>query len=207
MIESPTMGYALAAAIGYLLGSIPFGWIIARVSGGIEIREHGSGNIGATNVWRVMGWRPGLLCFILDLVKGVLPVLVAMVVASEGPAILAGAAAVLGHMFPAWLKGRGGKGVATAAGAFLVLAPLPCLNAILTFAVVGPLATRTVSAGSITAALILAWSAWQMSSNAVALLAILAGGLTIWRHQSNLQRLADGTESRIWKGLPLETEE
>jgi glycerol-3-phosphate acyltransferase PlsY len=201
------MEYALAAGIGYLLGSIPFGWIIARVGGGIEIRERGSGNIGATNVWRVLGWRPGLLCFILDLMKGVLPVLITMTVAGERPAILAGAAAVLGHMFPAWLKGRGGKGVATAAGAFLVLAPLPCLNAILAFAVVGPLATRTVSAGSIAGAVILIWSAWQTSSIEVALLALLSGALTIWRHRGNLRRLADGTESRIWKGIDLEAEE
>lgn len=199
--------FVLAAALGYLLGSVPFGWIIARVSGGLEIREHGSGNIGATNVWRILGWRSGLACFVLDLAKGALPVLAMLIFAGERTAILAGAAAVLGHMFPAWLKGRGGKGVATAAGAFMVLAPLPCLQALLTFAVVGPLATRTVSAGSIAAAIVLSAAAWRSSSTEVALLAILAGALTIWRHRGNLRRLAAGDESRIWKGLALENEE
>ena len=195
-----TMSYALAVALGYLLGGIPFGYLIGRRAG-VDIRTRGSGNIGATNVWRTLGAKAGLLCYTLDMAKGAGPVLGMLLAAGERPAIVAGAFAVLGHMYPAWLGGRGGKGVATAAGAFAVLAPLPFLHAVLTFAVVGPLATRTVSAGSIAAALILPWSAWHSETPEVFLLALLAGGLTIWRHRANLERLAAGTESRIWNGL------
>lgn len=199
-------GYIVAAVgIGYLFGSIPFAYLLGKRVLKLDIREHGSGNIGATNLGRVGGAKLGALCLLLDVAKGIAPTLIFALWqpdkrAWEFHAILAGVAAVAGHMFPIWLKGSGGKGVATAAGAFLVLAPAPLVYAVMTFLVVGPLATRTVSAGSVSAALVLVFMCSWNSSQPVFIVSALIGGFVIWRHRGNLKRLWDGTESRIWAG-------
>jgi acyl phosphate:glycerol-3-phosphate acyltransferase len=190
-----------AIVAGYLCGSVPWAFLIARKKLRIDIREHGSGNVGATNLWRVGGWKLGLAGFALDVLKGFLPVMVFHHYGYERVAIAAGLAAVIGHMYPVWLKGSGGKGVATASGMFLALAPLPMLYALLTFLVVGPLATRTVSAGSIAAAVILPFAAAQYASTDLIVITALVGALTIYRHRANIVRLYNGTENRVWTGL------
>lgn len=206
MIAMMTLA-AGAAFAGYLCGSIPFAYVIAKRSFGVDIREHGSGNVGATNMWRlaaargVGGKKLGLLCFALDVAKGFVPSAIFFRFGGENVAMVAGAAAILGHVFPVWLKGSGGKGVATAAGAFLAIAPAPFLYAFATFLVVGPLATRTVSAGSVAAAIMLPYMAFSYSSTAVAAISLALGLLIIYRHRGNLGRLYDGTESRMWSGM------
>lgn len=194
------LNWVFAVLAGYLLGSVPFAYIIGRRTLGIDIREHGSGNVGATNMWRVGGTRLGLLCLALDLLKGVVPTLLVYHLRGESHALVAGIAAVAGHMYPIWLRGSGGKGVATAAGIFLVLAPGPLLHAVLAFGAVGPLATRTVSAGSIVAAFVLPFMCWFTASTPVFVLAAITGAFVVWKHRANARRLWDGTESRIWKG-------
>ncbi len=192
--------WALAIVVGYLCGSIPFAYLIGRRVLKIDIREHGSGNVGATNMWRIGGSKLGASCLVLDMLKGVVPTLLALEFLGETLAIVAGLTAVAGHMHPIWLKGSGGKGVATAAGIFLVLSPGPLGHAILAFLAVGPLATRTVSAGSIAASLVLPFMCFFSTSRAVFVLATVTGAFVIWRHRGNMKRLWSGTESRIWAG-------
>ena len=157
-MERPWMELATFVA-AYLAGSIPFGLLIARVFRGIDIRAHGSGNIGATNVSRVLGAKWGSACLILDTLKGLLPVLLIprALVEPSSPnfqllSVLAGVATIVGHMFPCWLGFRGGKGVATSLGVVLVLGPWGSLAAFATF-VLGMLVGRIVSLSSILAAL------------------------------------------------------
>lgn len=183
---------------GYLLGSIPFSYLVARLTGVADIRKVGSGNVGATNVMRAAGWLPGLLAFALDAAKGALAVGLAQRFDAAGllPA-LAAIAAVLGHVFPVWLGFRGGKGVATGAGAFAPVSPLASLGALLAFGVV-LLVTRYVSLGSIVGAITLAGLLFAFGAPApVARAGVLLGALIIFRHRDNLQRLLRGTERRL----------
>ena len=144
----------------FVIGGIPFGYLAGRRLLGDDIRRHGSGNIGTTNVWRVLGWRAGVVVLVLDALKGMLPVLgTAWVMRRSGlddptqlAPVLAGLSAILGHMYPVWLRLSGGKGVATAMGVVLVVAPLHSAVALLTFAV-SLLFSRMVSLSSILAAL------------------------------------------------------
>src|SRR5262249_5876528 len=140
----------------YLLGAVPFGWLVARARG-VDIVKHGSGNIGATNVGRILGKKYGVLVFLLDFAKGAVPVAVAKLlpaadVPREALTVAAGVAAFLGHLFPVYLRFRGGKGVATGAGVVAVLVPVPALAAFLPWLVV-VFATRYMSVASISAAL------------------------------------------------------
>jgi glycerol-3-phosphate acyltransferase PlsY len=182
----------------YLVGSIPTGYLLGRARG-IDIRQHGSGNIGATNVWRVLGWKWGLPAFIADVLKGFLLLFIVrqhfVTDPSEWPSqlllVVCGLAAIIGHNFTPWLGFKGGKGIATSAG--VLAAVMPPVLAVLT------LATRYVSVGSIAAALSLAPLALYFYPGEWILfgLACLAGVLAIYRHKSNIQRLLAGTESRI----------
>src|SRR4051794_28373906 len=159
MTAPATLGITILTA--YLIGAIPFGYLIARWRG-VDIFREGSGNIGATNVGRVLGRRFGILVFLLDLAKGALPALVAGRIAqgwTDGPdellgpdglRVSAGLAALLGHLFSIYLRFRGGKGVATGAGVVAVLLPGPALGALLTWVTV-VIATRTISLGSLSA--------------------------------------------------------
>ncbi len=197
--------FALAA---YLLGAIPFGYLIARMKG-VRIREVGSGNIGATNVFRCVGKGWGLLTFFCDALKGflaayALPLLLARAMeipASEGLAAAGALLAVVGHNWPVFLGFKGGKGVATSAGALLGVAWLPVAVAfgmwLLAF-----LATRYVSVASMLAAVAAAATAIWMhgTGRCGALIPIMLtalAGLTIWRHRGNIRRLREGTESRV----------
>ncbi len=189
---------AVAGLLGYMLGSLPLGYLAARHWAGVDLRRVGSGNVGATNVWRVSGPGLGALVMAVDVAKGVAAVVLAGRLApSETDAIAAGVAAVAGHMFPIWLRGRGGKGVATACGAFAVLAPLATLCAAATF-VLTTGATRLVSAGSVVATATLPLAAATLgASRAVVTGSLGAALLIVWRHGPNLRRLWRGTERRL----------
>jgi glycerol-3-phosphate acyltransferase PlsY len=204
------LGAVLLAA--YLVGSVPFGYLVGRWRG-IDVLSAGSGNIGATNVGRLLGRSYGILVFVLDLLKGALPVLGAEALASAGNGlapevggVAAGVAAFLGHLFPIFLRFRGGKGVATGAGIVAVLLPLPTLAALLFWVTVAS-ATRFVSLASVSAAALLcllrlatpgAWDwGWNRAPAVVTGFCLITSALVVVRHQANLRRLLAGTENRL----------
>lgn len=196
---------ALSIICSYLLGSIPFGLLVAKCKG-VDIRKHGSGNIGATNVWRVCGWRCGLPVFVLDVVKGVTAVWLARWLAvrfgsdAAWAGIAAAMACILGHSFPVWLGFKGGKGVATSLGVFLGLMPLPSVVALLLWIIIFKV-SGYVSLASIVAAVALPAAAIAMQFTnwkygwPVSGFAIVAGLLVVVRHRSNIARLRAGTEN------------
>ena len=202
--------WLLIAVASYLLGSIPFGFIAGRICG-IDIRTKGSGNIGATNVLRVLGKKWGYVVFFLDFLKGILPVLLALawgrsigVNPASAPGALAALCALLGHSFPVWLGFKGGKGIASSAGVIVGLfgigAFLFCLGSWLLFFSI----TRFVSVASIAAAIAVPLSVsvlyfMHRSDWLTLLVACLMCVLAIWRHRSNIMRLRAGTEPRFEK--------
>jgi glycerol-3-phosphate acyltransferase PlsY len=205
---------AIVLIASYLAGSIPFGLLLARWIGNIDLREHGSRNIGATNVARTMGLRWGICVLALDALKGLLPVLFlpGLLFSSGDPVwehirVGCGLAAICGHMFPCWLKFRGGKGVATALGVVAVLAPWAMLLAfvafVLTFAT-----SRIVSLSSMVASIVFAavqfhllcrlgWDQFVASHWSLGLFSLAVPLLIIVRHRENLKRLARGEENRF----------
>jgi len=200
----------------YLAGSMPFGLIVARLAKGIDIREHGSKNIGATNVTRVLGAKWGAVCFVLDVLKGVLPVaLPKLLFALDDPNLIhwmvaAGLLAILGHMFPIWLGFHGGKGVATALGVVIMLAnPISAAISFGAF-VVCFAATRIVSISSIAAAVTFAVAQmsflWPQPFHAatwsVASFSLAVPTLIIAKHRSNIGRLLRGEEPRFGNKPP-----
>jgi len=188
----------LLTALAYLLGSVPFGLLISKAKG-VDIRKQGSGNIGATNVLRCLGKPLGITCFILDALKGFLPAKLFPILGLTDPTfgILFGAAAILGHNFPVFLKFKGGKGVATSAGVLLGVAPLAVAIGMLVWVVVF-YTSGYVSLGSIIAALAVIATGWTASYGSVIATALtLLGGLTIYRHRTNIQRLIAGTENKF----------
>ena len=194
------MAAAIILSAGYLLGSIPFSYMVARFFGVADVRKVGSGNVGATNVMRAAGKTAGLLAFALDALKGAAVAVLAGRLSPDGniPA-LAAVAAILGHMFPVWLSFRGGKGVATGGGAFLPLCPAAAAGGFGAFVVVA-LLTRYVSLGSCAGAVTLAVLAFVLGApRAVSWCAAGAAALIIWKHRGNLARIAAGTESRLGK--------
>lgn len=189
----------LAFLVGYGLGSIPFGLILTRFAGAGDLRQIGSGNIGATNVLRTGRRGLALTTLLLDLAKGGLPA--ALGYAWYGPdvAVLAGAGAIVGHCFPIWLGFRGGKGVATAAGVVLGLTPLVFLLILVGFVVVVWL-TRWVSLGSITAAALAPLLAWLLGHVQPAELYLAVAALIVVKHRENIGRLLRGQENRLTFG-------
>ncbi len=218
----------IIATISYLLGSIPFGYLLVRLFRGQDVRQTGSGNIGATNVARTGSKGLAIATLALDALKGYAAVMLAFWLAVNfafpftdpapaalGPhlayrvvdfhvvyrlAALAALFAILGHMFPVWLRFKGGKGVATALGAFAALAPRAILLALVAFVVVVAL-TRYVSLGSIVSAIVLPFAVWWLSPfvrSATTMLLIVASCLLIVvRHKDNIGRLLAGTENRF----------
>ena len=196
----------------FLVGGIPFGYIAGRFLLRDDIRNHGSGNIGATNVGRVLGWKWGALILLLDATKGLMPTLVAKHAAALSMPgawhlhfpVAAGICAIVGHMHPVWLKNRGGKGVATALGVVIVLAAEAVGFAFVVF-VLTVLSTRRVAVGSILAALTFAASwllinqkhAWTVETSSLTVFSILIPALIVWRHRSNISRLIAGTEPPV----------
>ena len=191
------MNAILAVTFGYFVGSIPFAFLLSRQRG-IDLRQAGSRNIGAANVLRTTGVRAAVLAMVLDGVKGTLAVLVAQLLsAGTMAAVIAAFASVVGHIYPVWLRFRGGKGVATAAGAFAVLAP-EALGIASSVFLIAVLATRFISVGSIAGALTLALVATFSDAPAVIAIGASASALVIiYRHRENLARLVAGTERRI----------
>jgi glycerol-3-phosphate acyltransferase PlsY len=193
------MSVSLLGVLGYFIGSIPFALLLARRWGTSDLRRVGSGNIGATNVLRVSGVRAGLLVALLDISKGAISVFVAQGLSGGGGAApaVAGLAAVVGHVYPVWLKFKGGKGVATACGAFAVLMPAAMPPALAIF-LAGTWMTRHVSVGSMAATAALPPIAYATSSPApVVAAACGAAALVLFRHRSNFSRLRAGSEPRL----------
>jgi acyl phosphate:glycerol-3-phosphate acyltransferase len=206
---SGTWLFALCGLLAYLSGSVPFGLLIARARG-VDIRKVGSGNIGATNVFRSVGRGAGVLTFLLDLLKGFVPAFLFPLllrpalgpVAAQALSVLCACLAVAGHNWPIFLRFRGGKGVATSTGALLGLAPQAVLAGLATWVAVF-LLTRYVSVASMLAAVAVAVAAWLVEREhgllvpaALTLLAVVA----ILRHRSNIERLRAGTEHRFTFG-------
>ncbi|PYL04681.1 MAG: acyl-phosphate glycerol 3-phosphate acyltransferase [Verrucomicrobia bacterium] len=194
----------------YLLGSIPFGYVAGKIRG-IDIRKIGSGNIGATNVVRVLGKRYGYSVFVLDFLKGFSAVKISMSIATDaGPewaspeifGIFAAIASVIGHSFPVWLKFRGGKGVATSAGALFGLIPLAALIGIVIWVLVFWF-TRYVSVASVVAAatlplvILIMTRLNQIHGNALFYSSLGLAAVVMWRHRSNFSRLMHGSEPRF----------
>jgi glycerol-3-phosphate acyltransferase PlsY len=194
----------LIPVIAYLLGSIPFGLILAKLFGGTDVRKEGSGNIGATNVARVAGPLAGILTLLLDAAKGAAAVLVAGRYSNDSAMwmMIAGLAALVGHCFPIWLKFKGGKGVATAAGMYLALCPLAFLGGLILFILVVGF-WRYVSLGSISAALAMPmlmyflWAPHHASPPVITFGALAVAMLIVYKHDANLQRLVKGAEPKF----------
>jgi len=191
----------LVVTLGYLAGSLPFAFLLARRRG-VDLRRVGSGNVGATNVLRTSGVPDAVVAMCLDAAKGALAVILAQRLASgSATPVAAGLAAVIGHIYPVWLGFRGGKGVATAAGVFAVLAPgaLGIAGAVFVVAV---WVTRYISVGSLAAAVALAVAAGAGDAPAaVAVGAAVSALIIVHRHRSNVGRLMAGTEQRIGQRL------
>lgn len=198
----------IGVLLSYLAGSVPFAYLAGRARG-IDLRQHGSGNLGATNAVRVLGRRIGGLVYVADTLKGLLPVLLLPeVVASPNRdlwAIAFGVAAVIGHVRPVFLLGKGGgKGVATAGGVFLGLAWLPMLIAVVVFAVTLAV-TRIVSVASLMAAVALpiAMFIWAGPRSALLIVSFAMMVFVIWTHRSNIGRLRRGEEPRLGRNVEL----
>ena len=194
------MNQALVLVVAYLLGSIPFAYIAGRLNG-VDLRTVGSGNLGATNVFRTLGRTVGIAVMVLDIAKGAFAVLIAQwVVGGPWWPIAAGALAILGHVFPVWTGFKGGKGVAVGAGALVGLVPAASGVLIILWLLIVVL-TRYVSVASIVCALAAAPLAWAFGApwSYVAFIG-LAGLFVIIKHRENIQRLLAGTENRIQLG-------
>lgn len=215
----PVIAYILTALGAYLLGSIPFGYIVAKAKG-IDIQKAGSGNIGATNAMRVLGKPAGIFVLLMDAFKGWYACQLGLQICfhflgqvnipqdgkpSDAVAfalntfpVIAGVCAVLGHNYTCWLKFKGGKGIATTAGVYIALAPWPLLIALVVFIVAVAL-TRIISVGSIAAAIALPVAVWVMSPNNLLLCIVTTalGALAVWKHKANIQRLIAGTENKL----------
>ncbi len=194
----------LLPASAYLLGSIPFGVILAKLFGGRDVRKTGSGNIGATNVARAAGPLAGILTLILDAAKGAVAVHLAARLSSDSARwmMIAALAALVGHCFPIWLKFKGGKGVATAAGVFLVLCPRAFLGSIILFILVVTF-WRYVSLASISAAAAMPlliyffWAPHHAPPLVITFGALAAALLIVYKHDANIQRLVEGAEPKF----------
>jgi glycerol-3-phosphate acyltransferase PlsY len=195
----------LIIAAAFFLGSIPTGYLVARTRG-IDIRQHGSGNIGATNVLRTLGKPLGIFVFVIDALKGFAAVWLTQFLAAaplpEWLPVAAAVAAIVGHNYTPWLGFRGGKGIATSAGVLLALMPWAVLAIAVVWFVVFS-AKRYVSLASMSAAaalpiaVALLWQFGVGGNLSLLIFALLISALAIWRHRSNIQRLRDGTEPRI----------
>ena len=192
------MNYVIIAVIAYLLGSISFGMIVAKLKGGPNLREVGSKNTGATNVLRVMGVKTGFLVFALDILKALIACIIGRVWMGLNGAMVAGLAVVVGHNWPCFFQFKGGKGVASTLAVMLMTFPIPaCICYVIAIALV--LYTRYVSLGSITLAALFAgmviatnWANWP-----VILWVLVIAGLLIWRHHANIGRLLKGCENKL----------
>ena len=223
VLRSPAQIYTLILAAGYLLGSIPTGWVVARAKG-VDIRKQGSGNIGATNVFRTLGKGPGIFVFVFDALKGVATARLAMAIVAHHPVlwrdeviqgtemithtirflppvvagIIGGVAAIIGHNFPVWLKFKGGKGVATSLGVVFGLAPVAAAVAFLVWALIfffsGYVSLASII-GAVAVPVTVAFTARGDEKPPLLYFTSLAALLIVLRHRENIKRLLNGTEN------------
>ena len=192
------LNYIIIAVIAYLLGSISFGMIVAKLKGGPNLREVGSKNTGATNVLRVMGVKTGLIVFVLDILKALIACIIGRVWMGLNGAMVAGLAVVIGHNWPCFFQFKGGKGVASTLAVMLMTFPIPAVICYIV-AIVLIATTKYVSLGSITLAALFAllviapnWANWL-----VIVWVLIISGLLIWRHHANIDRLLKGNENKL----------
>ncbi|MEP6766693.1 MAG: glycerol-3-phosphate 1-O-acyltransferase PlsY [Gemmatimonadaceae bacterium] len=193
---------ALLVVAAYLIGSFPTAYLVGKANG-IDLRKVGSGNLGATNVLRTIGWKAGLVVYVVDMAKGVLPVVLFPSLASVAKGwpwgVVFGIAAIIGHVKPIFLLGKGGgKGVATASGVFLGLAPIPALVAFVVFVAVTSI-SRYVSLGSLIGAVSLVTAMWfqEGTFSALFIVSAIITAFVFYTHRANISRLRSGTESKI----------
>lgn len=197
MIVLQVLGFVVLLALAYVVGSIPFGVVVGKVFYGVDVREHGSGNVGTTNVFRVLGKKAGAVVMVLDILKGYVPAAIAAALFTPWAAIVVAAAPVLGHMYSIFLKGKGGKGIATGAGVVLALVPL-AFAIIFTTWLVLILVTRYVSVASLAAALLVPVLTIVFNEPLPYEIAgVLVAILVWWAHRGNIQRLLAGEEHRV----------
>jgi glycerol-3-phosphate acyltransferase PlsY len=190
-------GFAGLMVLAYLVGSIPWGLVVGKVFYGTDVRRHGSGNVGTTNVFRVLGKKAGIAVFAADLLKGFIPAFIAMQLFDPWYAIFIAAAPEVGHMYSIFLKGSGGKGVATGAGIVLALVPLIFLACLLAWLVV-LFTTRFVSLASITAAVLVPLLAFALGEPLpYRIAAVLVMIIVCFAHRGNIRRLLEGAENRV----------
>lgn len=201
-MESISQTYVLTAIIAYLAGSIPFGLILVNITGAGNLREIGSGNIGATNVLRTGHMNIAIATLILDCGKGGVTVIVAQRYGLD-LAVISGVCSVVGHIFPIWLKFRGGKGVATVLGVLLAIAWQVGLTAVATWLIIAAI-FRYSSLAAILALTLSTVYAWYLPDTNVSIMTTLIAGLSILRHKENMWRLIKGKESKIKLGKKLE---
>ena len=194
--------YVLTAIVAYLAGSIPFGLILVKITGAGNLREIGSGNIGATNVLRTGRKNIAIATLILDCGKGGITVILAQNYGLDH-AVIAGVTSVVGHIFPIWLKFRGGKGVATVLGVLLAIAWQVGLTAVATWLIIAAI-FRYSSLAAILALTLSTVYAWYLPDTNVSIMTTLIAGLSILRHKENIWRLIKGNESKIKLGKKLE---
>jgi glycerol-3-phosphate acyltransferase PlsY len=196
----------LLVVLSYLAGSIPSSYIVGKAFHGIDLRQHGSGNLGATNAFRVLGWKSALPVVLADMGKGLLPVLAFPRIAPAAFewTLAYGGAAILGHMFSVWVGFKGGKGIATSAGVFLALAPWAVLGGLVVWCAV-TIPSGYVSLGSIAAAATLpALVALTPHQGGMGLVwfSVVLGAVVIWAHRKNIRRLLRGEEHRFGRRPP-----
>jgi len=189
--------YLLLGLCSYLVGSIPFSYLIPKWIGKIDIRTMGSGNTGTTNVVRTLGMKVGVLAFIGDFFKGIVPAYIGLLWLGEIGGIIGGSMAVIGHCYPVWLRFKGGKGVATSAGILIVLMPDICILLLIGQFIIIAL-TKYMSLASLISAVLLPIMAYIFSkSDQMVIFSIGLALFVIYRHRSNLFRLIKGTESKL----------
>lgn len=202
-------------AIAFLVGGIPFGYLVGNAILKDDIRKHGSGNIGATNVARLLGWKWGFVVLFLDALKGLLPTLATKLFLQDRGgeelvnlgAILAGICCIIGHMYPVWLKLRGGKGVATALGVILVIAPLASGVAVATFLIVfavsrivGLASIVSVTSFAVAQLTFMGQKAIEFGQLPLTLFSTVVPALIVWKHRSNIMRMWRGDEQKMKAG-------
>ena len=194
------MNLALTVGLAYLMGSIPTSHVAAKYGAGIDLRQHGSKNLGATNLYRVLGWRYAIPVGLFDTAKGFVPTyfFAPWVGAADWVPLAIGFGAIVGHVFPMFLKFAGGKGVATATGALLAVAPTPTLVATAVWGVM-MFVTGIVSVASITAALVLPITVWALMLQHTTLLyaSVAIAFFIVFNHRTNIRRIVDGVEPRF----------
>jgi len=202
MSGGPTLAQIASLPVAYLLGAVPSSYLLARWMAGLDLREHGSKNLGATNLYRLLGWRAAIPAGLFDVAKGAVPVLVAARLADGGSwwPLAVGVAAMLGHVYSPFVGFKGGKGVATAAGVFLALAPASIgVAAIVWLAVLRLSGYMSVASMTGAAAFAATTPLLHPGRPVVAWVAVLVFAFIVFTHRSNIRRLLAGTESRFGK--------